>query len=301
MNCAGVCERELSLEAMWRAYRASDFSSQNQVEADPSTRGALLNARYYDSSRGQFLSEDPIFLSLSQNLQDPQSLNSYSYSLDNPITKKDPSGKFVDLSGSVTVPNIFDPVLPGPSLSLDLQVDRGGHYSLSVSPGFGWGGYAKPFSAYYVPGPVPNDPVTSTAGADFFLLGFSANNNNGTYTSNPTAYGLGAGADVYLRWPFTLASNLPQPSQSSTLVSNTTISAYNPSQYFQNSTAMQGRVQAAQNYNNSIGGTYGSSPGVYGHSSSGTPLPNPSSRWTTPSGAVVTWSGQLVSAPPSSK
>jgi RHS repeat-associated protein len=52
-----------------------------------------LNARYYDSSRGQFLTQDPLFLSSSQNLQDPQSLNSYSYSDDNPITKSDPTGK----------------------------------------------------------------------------------------------------------------------------------------------------------------------------------------------------------------
>jgi hypothetical protein len=58
MNYAAV-ERETSLEAMWHAYRAFHFSPQSEVEANPSIRGALLNARYYDSSRGQFLSEDP--------------------------------------------------------------------------------------------------------------------------------------------------------------------------------------------------------------------------------------------------
>ena len=57
-----------------------------------------LNARYYDSSRGQFLSQDPIFLSSSssQNFGDPQSLNSYSYSEGNPIIKEDPSGKCIE-------------------------------------------------------------------------------------------------------------------------------------------------------------------------------------------------------------
>src|SRR5262249_46789507 len=57
---------------------------------------SYLNARYYEGSRGQFLSEDPIFLAdpKAQLLADPQSLNSYSYSDDNPITKSDPSGKF---------------------------------------------------------------------------------------------------------------------------------------------------------------------------------------------------------------
>jgi RHS repeat-associated protein len=65
-----------------------------------------LNARYYDSNRGQFLSEDPAFLAIGNPnqlkqltqqeqdrfLMDPQQLNSYGYSSDNPINKKDPSG-----------------------------------------------------------------------------------------------------------------------------------------------------------------------------------------------------------------
>jgi hypothetical protein len=40
------------------------------------------------------LSEDPIFLGdpKQQNLRDPQSLNSYSYANDNPITRSDPTG-----------------------------------------------------------------------------------------------------------------------------------------------------------------------------------------------------------------
>lgn len=54
-----------------------------------------LQARYYDSQRSQFLSEDPMFLGdpRAQNLANPQSLNSYSYANDNPITNKDPDGK----------------------------------------------------------------------------------------------------------------------------------------------------------------------------------------------------------------
>ncbi len=53
---------------------------------------AYLNARYYDSGRGQFVSQDPVFWSTSQNLIDPQTLNSYSYASNNPINKKDPTG-----------------------------------------------------------------------------------------------------------------------------------------------------------------------------------------------------------------
>src|SRR5262249_23725988 len=53
-----------------------------------------LNARYYDSGRGQFLSQDPVFLGepKDQDFANPQSLNSYSYANDNPITQKDPTG-----------------------------------------------------------------------------------------------------------------------------------------------------------------------------------------------------------------
>jgi len=55
---------------------------------------SYLNARYYDSSRGQFLSQDPIFWGnpKNQNLSNPQSSNSYSYANDNPISNEDPSG-----------------------------------------------------------------------------------------------------------------------------------------------------------------------------------------------------------------
>lgn len=53
----------------------------------------LLN----DPMRGQFLSQDPMFLGdpRQQNLRDPQSLNSYTYANGNPINKSDPQGLFV--------------------------------------------------------------------------------------------------------------------------------------------------------------------------------------------------------------
>lgn len=61
-------------------------------EYDAATQLSYLNARYYDSTRAQFLSQDPVFLSTQQNLKDPQSLNAYSYAQDNPVTKSDPTG-----------------------------------------------------------------------------------------------------------------------------------------------------------------------------------------------------------------
>ncbi|MCX6735653.1 MAG: hypothetical protein NTZ13_01060 [Candidatus Parcubacteria bacterium] len=56
-----------------------------------------MSARYQNPAQGRFISEDPIFNGdpKKQNLQNPQSLNSYSYANDNPIVNKDPSGKSV--------------------------------------------------------------------------------------------------------------------------------------------------------------------------------------------------------------
>jgi RHS repeat-associated protein len=95
-------DRERSLAAMWHALRASKFSYGTRVATDSGVVRGLLNARYYDSARGQFLTEDPVFWSNHQNLFDPQSLNSYSYAEDNPITKIDPDGQAASLAGIIS-------------------------------------------------------------------------------------------------------------------------------------------------------------------------------------------------------
>jgi RHS repeat-associated protein len=70
--------------------------------ADQSTLD-YMNARYYDPNRGQFISQDPTFWSLKMNLNDPQSLNSYSYANDNPITKSDPDGLAATIAQQIAV------------------------------------------------------------------------------------------------------------------------------------------------------------------------------------------------------
>jgi RHS repeat-associated protein len=76
---------------------------------DPETNLNYLNARYYKSPNGQFISQDPVFLAvgnseqikrltkIEQNevLKDPQMFNSYSYGRGNPIRYSDPDGKFI--------------------------------------------------------------------------------------------------------------------------------------------------------------------------------------------------------------
>jgi RHS repeat-associated protein len=85
------------------------FSEQRRFigeEYDPDTGFSYLNARYYEGNRGQFMSQDPVFLALGsgrwdrqsrENLQallsDPQFLNAYSYARNNPLIFVDKSGE----------------------------------------------------------------------------------------------------------------------------------------------------------------------------------------------------------------
>ena len=70
-------------------------------EFDGDTEFSYLNARYYQGSRGQFMSQDPVFWEIGMTdkgreiLQDPQQVNSYVYARNNPILLKDPTGKQV--------------------------------------------------------------------------------------------------------------------------------------------------------------------------------------------------------------
>lgn len=79
-----VNEHPLSFDTT-RKYIGEDYDVDSSYN--------YLNARYLSGTQGQFISQDPIFLGTGQNLNDPQTLNSYSYANDNPVTLKDPSGK----------------------------------------------------------------------------------------------------------------------------------------------------------------------------------------------------------------
>jgi RHS repeat-associated protein len=84
------------------------FSDQSNLD--------YLNARYYNGTQGQFTSQDPVFLgeAKQQQLQDPQSLNAYSYSEDNPITKSDPNGKLSTLALAPAYYFAPEEILAGP-------------------------------------------------------------------------------------------------------------------------------------------------------------------------------------------
>jgi RHS repeat-associated protein len=83
---------------------SGSFNEQRRFigeEYDPDTAFSYLNARYYESSRGQFMSQDPVFLNwgidkrTSTILGDPQLQNSYTYSRGNPLVLQDKGGEFV--------------------------------------------------------------------------------------------------------------------------------------------------------------------------------------------------------------
>jgi len=75
------------------------FSEQRKFaghEYDVDTGLSYMNARYYNSSIGRFISQDPVFIGLGSGqievLSDPQLLNSYSYARNNPLAYIDPDG-----------------------------------------------------------------------------------------------------------------------------------------------------------------------------------------------------------------
>ena len=62
MELVADIDRERSLDAMWCAYLTSNSVAENLAKNRTSVVRAFLNARYYSSAQGQFLSEDPVFL-----------------------------------------------------------------------------------------------------------------------------------------------------------------------------------------------------------------------------------------------
>jgi RHS repeat-associated protein len=253
---------------------------------------SYLNARYYDGSRGQFLSQDPVFLGnpKGQTLRDPQSLNTYSYSGDNPITKSDPSGKYWDISLSGTC-SCFGPELPGPSAAVGVRIDSHGVVGYA-SPGAGWGYGGKPVTVSYTPGDIPRDQSSGTnVGADAGVFGWSSNiQQNGSIDTPTTNYGVGFGADVYLRKEVSMQLFTGQPAG---LVLGNTSNFSTPNytspwlttyfkQSIQNQTTIQSRASTVNGFN-----------------AASSASSNSSKLWVTPNGAVISWSGQVISAAPS--
>jgi RHS repeat-associated protein len=69
-------------------------------ERDVETGLDYFGARYYASTQGRFTGTDPLLS--SGRLEDPQTWNRYSYTLNNPLCLLDPTGMFT-ISSSVKI------------------------------------------------------------------------------------------------------------------------------------------------------------------------------------------------------
>jgi RHS repeat-associated protein len=72
-------------------------------ERDAESGNDYFEARYYSSSMGRFMSPDDFWQ--DTNLADPQSLNKYAYSRNNPLRYIDPTGETATVSQSCSTTN----------------------------------------------------------------------------------------------------------------------------------------------------------------------------------------------------
>lgn len=98
---------------------------------------SFLNARYYDGTRGQFLSQDPMFTGdpNGQRLTNPQDLNSYSYADNNPIVKSDPTGMLWQYVAGLFMPNVAYAPTVGDEGRTNVALERSILLAGFISPG----------------------------------------------------------------------------------------------------------------------------------------------------------------------
>jgi len=174
---------------------------------DESTSLSYLNARYLESQRGQFLSQDPVFNEdpIRQNLTNPQSLNSYLYANGNPIVNKDPSGRCIGPAIAFCVPIALATIGGlagfGGTYASDVIENRvngaESPYAMTSSPGaYAAGtlfGAATPFVA---------GPKLVVAGASAFGTSVTqdiANGNSPNFAKATIATGIAVGTGGFIR------------------------------------------------------------------------------------------------------
>src|SRR3989338_10541462 len=86
--------------------KSGAFNEQRKFigqEYDVDTGLNYLNARYYNSNIGRFISQDPLAIESLQTtdakkfvaiISNPQNWNTYSYALNNPLVAVDPTGLY---------------------------------------------------------------------------------------------------------------------------------------------------------------------------------------------------------------
>lgn len=272
---------------------------------------SYLNARYYNSTQSQFLTEDPVFWG-QQNLQDPQSFNTYSYSEGNPINGSDPSGRCPQCAAAL--------IGAGAGIAGQYGVDVFRNYQqhgLTASDFYSGLSSSQTYLLRAFQGAVigatggaASEEVfgtnllvqSSVVGGASGLSGAAVNHALGEpVTPGSVFWDTSLGAFTFGLSELAPAVRGVSPNfgtQAFYRGAHTQQDAFNlgigagsnylSSVFAQLSTPQ--RISAAQSYNSSIGGSGGTSGG-------GASIPHSSSLWTTPSGAVVTFGGSLVAGP----
>jgi len=164
----------LSFQTIYQPYGALSATTGTEMfqftgkQLDSASGLYYYGLRYYDSQSGRFISADP----QSPNYMNPQSLNRYTYALDNPMVYTDPTGGFEINPASV------DPG-PGPmSLSsfsekqledISIAAEESEHETWKVDPRTGrivFAGYDMPTTNLTPSGieQLPNTPSNLTQG-----------------------------------------------------------------------------------------------------------------------------------------
>ena len=159
-------------------------------EYDVETGLNYLNARYYNSNTGQFISEDPVFWEIGQTkdgksvLLNPQAQNSYSYAGNNPIISSDPSGRIFGIDDAAIVIGIGTLAMYAPQITSFLQslTTPLGQFGLSqAGEDAQKGNYKMAAFGVLTAGEVPAIKVAQglTLGEDFGKLGKVVENTAG--------------------------------------------------------------------------------------------------------------------------
>ena len=81
--------------------KKSNSAFITSYERDKETDLDFAQARYYSKNHGRFNSPDPLYIEI-RRLTDPQQINLYSYTRNNPLTYTDPTGLDIEVRGETT-------------------------------------------------------------------------------------------------------------------------------------------------------------------------------------------------------
>ena len=93
--------------------RGFELPVLNSKERDSETALDYFGARYFSSTQGRFTGVDPIGTNVSRQL-DPQQLNRYSLTRNNPLRYKDPDGRDLKVDPKLKEPDVVRYLLSQP-------------------------------------------------------------------------------------------------------------------------------------------------------------------------------------------